>query len=267
MAKVSIVRIVFLLLATVVGVVRSQETSGRSEPESISKEQECVLDDENNVEGECIHPVWKTGVVGDITEFLDCEWESKDVHQENIWRTFNRVYNEVVGVERSTIPSTYESNGFQIPVEIKHNEQVGRGVFTKVPIAKGDLIYVSTNNAKFQTADEYRNFLRKLPADLACDVIIWAFSRMVSPEKEDEFIACVDLDEGSFINSAHYHLRECNMEIGSETGLLKEGDDETTTWYGCDMKFYAKRDIAANEEIRADYGDFAEPHGWHEMGL
>jgi len=262
--KIVNLRIAFLLFFTALGVAWSQEISGS---ESNEKEQECALDNENYGDGECIDPVWKTGSVRAITDFLACEWESKEVHQEEVWRTFNRVYNEVVGPERSTIPPNYESNGFQIPVEIKYSEEVGRGVFTKVPIARGDLIYVSTNNAQFHTADQYRNFLRKLPIDLACDVIIWAFSRMKSAEKEDEYIACVDLDEGSFVNSAPYRFHQCNMELGTETGLLEEGEDETTTWYGCDMKFYAKRDIAANEEIRADYGDFAEPHGWHEMGL
>ena len=259
MTKSPSVRRAFFLFATLVAVGKSQE--------SIPKDQECETDDENTAESTCINPVWKTGGIADITEFLDCSWESKDIHKEDVWKTFNRVYNEVVGPERSTIPPAYESNGFQIPVEIEYSEEVGRGVFTKVPIARGDLIYESTNNAQFQTGEEYRTFLSKLPTDLACDVIIWAFSRMVSAEKEDEFIACVDLDEGSFVNSSPAWHRQCNMELGTETGLLKEGDDETKTWYGCNMKFYAKRDIAANEEIRAYYGDFAEPHGWEEMGL
>lgn len=277
---VTSIRILFILLA--VAIVRSQEKGGRrdkSKSKSVppppppqqqqQQEQECVLDDNNNnAEGECLHPVWKTGNVRKMTDYLDCEWESKEVHQQDAWSIFNRVYNEVVGLERSTIPPSYGSNGFQIPVEIKYSEDVGRGVFTKVSINKGDLIYVSTNNAQFHTAQEYRNFLRGLPVDLACDVIIWAFSRMVSEEKEDEFIACVDLDEGSFVNTAHHSSPRCNMELGTEHGLLKEGEDnDKLTWYGCDMKFYASRDIAANEEIRADYGDFAEPHGWYEMGL
>ena len=90
---------------------------------------------------------------------------------------------------------------------------------------------------------------------------------MVSVEKEKEFIACVDLDEGSFVNSAHHSKLECNMELGTKDGLLKEDDDEKVTWYGCDLRFFAIRDIKADEEIRADYGDFAEPHGWQAMGL
>lgn len=263
-----------ILLATVVVVARC-ETGGESGPipnptePTQQQQQECTFDDNDGdgAEGYCVHPVWKEGTVREITDYLDCEWESKDVHQDGVWNTFNRVYNEAVGLEKSTIPPAYGSSGFQIPVEIKYSEDVGRGVFTKVPIAKGDLIYVSTNNAQFHTANEYRTFLRSLPVDLACDVIIWAFSRMMSAESDDEFIACVDLDEGSFVNSSPGRLPQCNMELGTENGLMTEGDDERTTWYGCDLKFYANREVAENEEIRADYGDFAEPHGWHEMGL
>lgn len=191
-----------------------------------------------------------------IVDYLDCQWDSDEGHPEDVWRTFNRVYNEVIGSERSTIPPTYESNGFQMPVEIKYNEDTGRAVHTKVSIKEGDLMYVSTNNAQFHTAQEYRAFLRSLPVDLACDILIWAFPRVVSAERKDEFIACVDLDEGSFVNSANRRTPECNMELGTETGL-----------YGCDLKFYARRDIREGEEIRADYSDFAEPHGWSEMGL
>jgi hypothetical protein len=224
-------------------------------------------DDDDDDDGYDDNDVWKIGTISEITDHLECEWESKEVHQQDAWTTFNRIYNEAVGLEKSSIPPKYDLSGFQIPIEIKYSEDVGRGVFTKVDIKKGDLIYISTNNAQFQTAQEYRNFLKQLPQDLACDVIIWAFSRMVSAEKEEEFIACVDLDEGSFVNSAHHSKLECNMELGTKDGLLKEDDDERVTWYGCDLKFFAIRDIKADEEIRADYGDFAEPHGWLAMGL
>lgn len=69
----------------------------------------------------------------------------------------------------------------------------------------------------------------------------------------------MDLDEGSFVNMARRWSPKCNMELGTETGLLYEGDDETTTYCGRDMKIYAKRDIKENEEIRVDYGDSAKP--------
>jgi hypothetical protein len=296
--------LLIILVATVVTAADSQEErdeSQKSKSAPSTSEQECVLDNEGqclNADIEINHDdddddddddvvdgvdededddddddddyddngVWKTGTVFEITEYLDCKWKSKKVHQQDVWTTFNRIYNEAMGLEKSSIPPTYDLSGFQIPIEIKYSENVGRGVFTKVDIKKGDLIYISTNNAQFQTAQEYRNFLKRLPEDLACDVLIWAFSRMVSAEKEEEFIACVDLDEGSFVNSAHYSQTECNMELGTKDGLLKEDEDETVTWYGCDLKFYAMRNIKADEEIRADYGDFAEPHGWLAMG-
>ena len=50
----------------------------------------------------------------------------------------------------------------------------------------------------------------------------------------------------------------------------RQGDHNQCPWDVLDprdLKFYANRDIHANEEIRADYGDFAEPHGWAAMDL
>lgn len=266
MSKFFAARILLVVFATILAAAKSDENAEQSQ-----EDKQCAWGDENSVDGECIHPVWKTKSLAEVSEFLGCEWGTSNAYTKDDWSTFNRVYNEVLGPEKSSIPPTYESNGFQIPVEVKYSEDVGRGIFTTVPISEGDLVYISTNNAQFRREEEYLTFLRKLPKDYACDVLIWAFSRMVSAEKMEEgkdgYMACVDLDEGSFINSAKWHSPECNMELGTENGLLEEGDDERVTWYGCNLRFYANRDIAANEEIRADYGDFAEPHGWGEMGF
>lgn len=282
----------FLVILLILVSAASFETRGELEDDhtgtSKKPQDECAMDDEgqcqiieqqkqkSDPEGRTVgydyddNPLWKSGDRHSIVNHLGCNWESKEGYGEETWRTFNRVYNEAVNPEQSSIPPTYEKNGFQIPIEIKYVDEVGRGVFTKVDINKGDLVYISTNNAQFRTAQEYRNFLQGLPRDLACDVIIWAFCRMLSEEREDEFLVCVDLDEGSFVNSAPRRRFpfKVNIELGTGYGLLEKGvDDERVTWYGCDLKFYANRNIHANEEIRADYGDFAEPHGWPALGL
>ena len=78
-------------------------------------------------------------------------------------------------------------------------------------------------------------------------------------------LVCADLDEGSFLNNAKY-IPQWNIELGTDR-LLGKDEDRKVTWYGCDMKFYAKRDIHPGEEIRANYADFAEPHAWKILGL
>ena len=107
-------RIIFLILTAVVVIVVSSQQIGdieKSNPETPTQEQhEC---DDIETEGQCTHQIWKEGTVPEILEHLECEWNSKDVHQDDAWRTFNRVYNEVIGLERSTVPPMYGSKGFQ----------------------------------------------------------------------------------------------------------------------------------------------------------
>jgi hypothetical protein len=215
--------------------------------------------------------VWTVGTVDQMYEELDCPEANEgftQIHTRETWETFNQIYNEVVGPEKSSLPPKFTSNGFQHPIEIKFDPQRGRGVFATTLIPEGSLIWQSDNTAIFEDPQDYRNFIRKLPQPLACDVLIWAYSRMISEERDDEFYACVDLDEGSFINSGGPSKR--NMALGLDDGPMPHdvGEEvEKQSWYGCKLKFYALKDIPPGAEIMADYGEFAEPHGWEELGL
>ena len=219
--------------------------------------------------------VWTEGNVNQMYEELGCD-ENNDaftkVHSQETWEEFNRIYNNVVGPSKSSLPPKFTSSGFQYPVEIKHDPVRGRGVYVKTTtIPKGSLIWQSTNTAIFDDPQDYRTFIRSLPPALACDVLIWAYSRMVSEDRPDEFYACVDLDEGSFINSIYDEPGLLNMAIGLDDGPIPHGakeDIQKQNWYGCSgLKFYALKDIPPGTEIIADYGEFAEPHGWTSMGL
>eukprot|EP00534_Pseudo-nitzschia_fraudulenta_P004561 CAMPEP_0201118870 /NCGR_PEP_ID=MMETSP0850-20130426/3065_1 /ASSEMBLY_ACC=CAM_ASM_000622 /TAXON_ID=183588 /ORGANISM="Pseudo-nitzschia fraudulenta, Strain WWA7" /LENGTH=344 /DNA_ID=CAMNT_0047384339 /DNA_START=328 /DNA_END=1362 /DNA_ORIENTATION=+ len=235
--------------------------------------------------------VWKHGGKGQIYTALKCpdyDYDNEEmftntsfenIHTTETWQTFNKVYNEVITAtkgnekleQESSIPSSFEKHGFQFPIEIKFQPMVGRGVYTKEKIPKGRLLYISTNNGAFYEGQVFRNFLRALPPKLACDVMIWSFVRWVSLETEtnEKHMVCVDLDEGSFVNSADV-TDEYNMALGNNEGTLyHDGTDEEKEqlWWGCKMKFYASRDIEAGEEIRAEYGDFVETEGWKFLGL
>eukprot|EP00536_Pseudo-nitzschia_multiseries_P017395 jgi/Psemu1/224841/e_gw1.1530.7.1 len=235
--------------------------------------------------------VWTHGGKSDLYNHLNCpdyadspEEKFKNTSFENIhtvetWKTFNRIYNEVIAAtkgdpeleQESTIPPSFDHHGFQFPIEIKFDPVVGRGVYALTDIPKGSLLYLSTNNAAFFNGQTYRNFLKALPAKLACDVSIWAFVRWVSLESayNDHHMVCVDLDEGSFINSADRD-DDYNMALGNDEGVFyQDGTEEQQEelWFGCKMKFWASRDIRVGEEIRADYGDFVELDGWSYLGL
>ena len=241
--------------------------------------------------------VWKHGGKSAIYNELKCpdfnyddndmfkDTSFENIHNAETWQTFNKIYNEVIAAtnsddntdlqQGSTIPPKFDKNGFQFPIEIKFRPVVGRGVYASTDIPKGSLLYLSTNTAVFYNGQTYRNFLKALPKKLACDVQIWAYVRWVSLETAENYkhMICVDLDEGSFVNSADVVE---NMSLGNDDGkLFSDMDDDTDEneaekqelWYGCKMKFYASRDIAAGEEILADYGDFAEVDGWRFLGL
>ena len=76
---------------------------------------------------------------------------------------------------------------------------------------------------------------------LACDVLIWAYTRLVSDEEDDEYLACVDLDEGSMVNSASWsgnttlnNNNNNNKNVGgtnatSATRTLNGGQDKNYT--------------------------------------
>ena len=235
--------------------------------------------------------LWEHGTKMDLYTALDCpdydysndemfkDTSFENIHTVETWQTFNRIYNEVIAATQgdkelqqdSTIPDKFDKNGFQFPIEIKFDPVKGRGVYAKSDIPKGSLLYLSTNNGAFFHGKNYRNFLKALPSKLACDVQIWAFVRWVSLETEfnDKHMACVDLDEGSFVNTAE-DMETYNMALGNDEGVMYgEGteEEEEELWYGCKMKFYAYRDIKAGGEILASYGDFAEADGWRYLGL
>lgn len=228
--------------------------------------------------------VWKHGTKNQLYYELNCPEEMKDstfesIHTTETWELFNKIYNEVIAAtqgdkelqQASTIPEKFEKSGFQFPVEVKFDDKKGRGIYSKVDIPKGSLLYISTNNGAFLNGQTYRNFLKALPRNLACDVMIWAFVRWVSLESEynDAHMVCVDLDEGSFINAAD-SSKLYNMALGNDAGKLLDDmdeEEELELWYGCKMKFYAYKDIKAGEEIQASYADFAEQSGWRFLGL
>mmetsp|Transcript_61379 Transcript_61379/g.150223 ORF Transcript_61379/g.150223 Transcript_61379/m.150223 type:complete len:370 (+) Transcript_61379:210-1319(+) len=261
--------------------------------------------------------IWTEGTVDEIYEYLNCPKTNEGysfTHTEESWETLNGLYNNLMTTKNkpSSIPPSFVTSGFQYPIEIRYDPTRGRGVFTKTLIRKGTLIWKGVNTASFDDAQDYRDFIQSLTLSssnpdannrnhnqLACDVLIWAYSRTVSDERDDEYLACVDLDEGSMVNSA-----SLNNSIDNGTATITSGNDSTDTiipndtaaadvndtvncvlglddgpmpdnpteqdyeriWYGCYMYFYATKDILPGTEIIADYDEFSE-HAWDEMGL
>ncbi len=194
--------------------------------------------------------VWSRGVLAHIYYWLECptrrEGETAlEIHNATVWKLLKTTYQSVVHAEINSLPppSKHESlQGYQIPIEIKKTstEPHSLGVFTKDAISKDTLVWKSTFTAQFTSGSDFRSFLKALPENLACDVIDWSFPRY----QAENPVLCVDLDHGSLTNVCEDDGK-CNLEVKAE---------ENT---GCELEFYASRDIAAGEELQIDH-DFQE---------
>merc|ERR1712160_187464 len=74
-------------------------------------------------------------------------------------------------------------------------------------------------------------------------------------EEGQILLICVDLDEGSFMNSGYWQ-----EEDNSTLGCISEAGSKVLG--GCKQNYFALRDIDAGEELLVNYGEFALPHGW-----
>jgi len=79
-------------------------------------------------------------------------------------------------------------------------------------------------------------------------------------EEGQILLICVDLDEGSFMNSGYWQ-----EEDNSNLGCISEAGSKVLG--GCKQNYFALRDIDAGEELLVNYGEFALPHGWDSFGL
>lgn len=217
--------------------------------------------------------VFQSGSIWDIYWWNDCEIEHHHadaglpIHNQTVWNMLRSVYGETVDEFANSIrlgpnkskPSQHTNSskidadwGYQVPVDVKIVPGYGRGVFATEKIRKDSIVWKSKNTAKFSSGEDYRRFLKSLPDALACDVIMWAYTRF---DVDRKALVCVDLDPGSFVNGCD-SPDECNLT-----------PDDNNFWTGCNIAFRAARDILSGEELRLDYGFSAKDIGWVALGL
>jgi len=291
----------------------SEEVNGE---EVVEEEEDEVVEEEEEYDEDMI---WKTWTIFELGEdHLLCWDEDRSPNKGRgtssssiplipsmaTWSLLRSTYHSVLST--MTSPTTAETlrlprkdygnininkneeneyGGFQVDVITKNTQSKGRGNYANQFIPKGTLIWTSIYTAEFQDGASYREFLRRLPPSLACDILIWAYTRRaaVTPSTttngmveqrlgEDDMVVCVDLDPGSFTNDADTD-EELNMAlIGQDQGQRNRRPSERHPIHpsrttGCHLEFYATRDIQLGEEITIDY-DFSEGNrGWAKLGL
>ncbi|KAL3914882.1 MAG: hypothetical protein SGILL_005902 [Bacillariaceae sp.] len=151
-------------------------------------------------------------------------------HDHKIWKFLQQVYREEAHrLHRRNfgVPWSVRHTGMQIPFHVKDDGPRGRSVYAAIDVPEGTKVWNPSKLASFEHPLEIVNFLHRLPHDLQCDVLLWAY-----PDAENENVGLA-LDEGTFINHA-------------ESDELKNMDSSG----------YALRDIRAGEEILEDYTEF-----------
>jgi hypothetical protein len=143
----------------------------------------------------------------------------------------NEAYHKAVDYQYSSIPTHYTRSGFQVPIDVKFEPYVGRGVFATTLIKRGTLVYRYINVAEFKSGRDYRNFIQLLPPGLACDVLNWAYPFRGKADDADDneegdtvdvYRICVELDEASLINTST-EGRDFEVNVSEVDG---DGDDD-----------------------------------------
>jgi len=204
----------------------------------------------------------------DLYKELDCDnvfSTERPIHSSAVWIYLQALYIGIVGPTNSSIAlvstssSLYQS-GFFIPYEVRHSPGKGRGIFATDTIPQHTRIWTSRNTARFTSGDSYRRFLLSMPADLACDVMEWAY---VEEFIEDVLEIGVDLDDGSLTNSGGCrgnNLLPLGGWVDGEDSNIGDQDD-------CEGTSFALREIVEGEEILIEYASFEVEDGWEEFGL
>jgi hypothetical protein len=159
----------------------------------------------------------------------------------NTWSAMYKAYHAVVPEHEATIPRNHQHNAFVMPVEVDYSPYVGRGVKAATFIPKGTMVWRPRNAAEFTSAKQLRLFLEHIMThstkEVACDAIRWLYVSRASPA-ENDFVLCIDFDEGSIIN------RAMTDEEWNVAQLHHTIDDPENRVYGCqEGSLYATKDI------------------------
>lgn len=133
------------------------------------------------------------------------------------------------------------ANGMLVPYVVRDDPVHGRGLYAMADIPKGTLVWDGAM-ASWTNARDFVAFLRYLPHNLQCDVLLWAY-----PEKDTTKKVILAMDEGSYMNDGGPDDAVCGM------------DGTTTT----------VREVKAGEHITENYAEFLDFEGtvewFHEM--
>jgi hypothetical protein len=194
---------------------------------------------------------WASYTMGEMWQHLNCDKaleQGRPIYGQETWREMRNVYTSIVGHEKSTIGSLeFDYNGFAQPYFVRHN-QYGRGIYAAMDIPEGALVWQNIRSAQFSEGASYREFVMRVPPDLACDVLQWGYV-------DYDHKINVDLDEGSLCNDGG---NEGNIDFDEERSALFPVRPH--------IQLFANTNISKDEELLCNYGGFSSA-AWSDFGL
>lgn len=194
---------------------------------------------------------WASYTMGEMWNHLNCDQvleQGRPILEQETWKDMRNLYISIVGHETSTIGSLQSDyNGFVQPYFVRHNEY-GRGIYAAMDIPQGTLVWQNIRSAQFSDGASYREFVRRVQPDLACDVLQWGYVDYYHKIN-------VDLDEGSLCNDGG---DEGNIDLDEEQSVMfpvRPG-----------IQLFATRNISKDEEFFCNYGGFSSA-AWSEFGM
>jgi len=151
----------------------------------------------------------------------------RSIHGRETWHFLRDMYVASGGRpdgRRDDVP-----HGFNVEFEVRDDGPRGRSVYAAADIPEGTRVYRGDHMVIFRSPTELVSFLKLLPHDLQCDVLLWAFSGF-------DGHVYLDMDEGSYINHG-------------------EMEDIITLDYNADTT----REVRKGEEFLQDYGEYVAP--------
>lgn len=236
---------------------------------------------------------WSDMTREDMGKLLQCDYEiERAIHTPETWMGMREAYISVVGSATATIElvsnteKTFET-AFLLPFEVRQSQGMGRSIFARANVPRGEILYDFSQSAQFKKGSEFVEFLRILRPELACDVLMWSYvqyfgygvlgsSSSNSKDYESQLSdlrIVTDLDPGSFCNDGG--RKKGNMawlnskgKISRQSNLNDPPNARIRRRNGSIRKdavksapLVALRDIEAGEELMCIYNQFSEGLG------
>ncbi|KAG7370357.1 hypothetical protein IV203_028103 [Nitzschia inconspicua] len=159
---------------------------------------------------------------------LDCSNYDRIIHKEDVFSGILRDALKQSKIDlNQSLPEFLQRpfyNGMLIQYEVRDDPVHGRGIYTKEDLAKGTMVW-NGDLASFTNVRDFVYFLRYLPQNLQCDVMLWSF-----PVKDSDREVYLAMDEGSYMNDGGTEYSNVGGDVTTAIRYIKAGEHLTENY-------------------------------------